>query len=205
MIIKSVAETSYSGMFKIAFTEGAPFFIRQEYLNTIQVYDILPENEYFEEQTNELLDAGLASAVELKAVEYLARAEQSRFGLTRKLIEKKYDKKYVQMAMDFLENKNYLSDERFSRAWLHGRRINHYEGRTRLLAELQSRGISKEVSVCAVDEFFLENSETEICAKAYERFIKRGKEGEKLIAAMMQSGFSYKMIREVQESNPSSK
>lgn len=186
-------------MFKVSFTEGAAFFVRQAYLQSIDVYDIVPDKEYSEEQTNELLDAGLASAVELKAVEYLARAEQSRFGLTRKLIEKKYDKKYVQMAMDFLESKNYLSDERFSRAWLHGRRINHYEGRTRLLAELQSRGISKEIASAAVEEFFTENDELEICQKAYQRFVKRGKEGDKLIAAMMQAGFSYKMIKQVQE------
>lgn len=199
MTIKSIAETSYSGMFKVSFTEGAPFFVRQEYLHSIDVYDIVPDKEYSDEQTNELLDAGLASAVELKAVDYLARAEQSRFGLTRKLIEKKYDKKYVQMAMDFLESKNYLSDERFSRAWLHGRKINHYEGRTRLLAELQSRGISKEVASAAVEEFFVENDEMEICQKAYQRFIKRGKEGDKLIAAMMQAGFTYKMIKQVQE------
>lgn len=199
MTIKSIAETSYSGMFKVSFTEGAAFFVRQAYLQSIDVYDIVPDKEYSEEQTNELLDAGLASAVELKAVEYLARAEQSRFGLTRKLIEKKYDKKYVQMAMDFLESKNYLSDERFSRAWLHGRRINHYEGRTRLLAELQSRGISKEIASAAVEEFFTENDELEICQKAYQRFVKRGKEGDKLIAAMMQAGFSYKMIKQVQE------
>lgn len=199
MTIKSIAETSYAGMFKVAFTEGASFFVRQEYLNSINVYDILPEVEYSNEQTDELLDAGLASTVELKAVNYLARAEQSRFGLTRKLIEKKYDKKYIQMALDFLESKNYLSDERFARAWLNGRKINHYEGRTRLMAELQNRGISKEVSAAAVQEFFTENNELEICEKAYQKYIKKGKEGDKLIAAMMQSGFSYKMIREVQE------
>ena len=35
--------------------------------------------------------------------------------------------------------------------------------------------------------------------KAYERFIKRGKEGEKLIAAMMTAGFSYKLIKEIQD------
>lgn len=199
MTIKSIAETSYSGMFKVAFTEGAPFFVRQAYLHSIDVYEILPGTDCSDELTNELLDAGLACVVELKAVDYLARAEQCRFGLNRKLVEKKIEKKYIIMALDYLESKNYLSDERFSRAWLNARKINHYEGRTRLLAELQSRGISKDISSGAVDEFFTENNESEICRKAYERFSKRGKEGEKLIAAMMQAGFSYKMIREIQE------
>lgn len=196
MVIKSIRETSYPGMFKIAPESGAAFFIRKEYLSEVDFDSIEPEKDFTEEQFNELLDAGFACVVELKAVEYLARAEQSRFGLNRKLLEKKFDKKYITKALDLLEEKNYLSDERYSRAWLNSRRINHYEGKTKLLSELQSRGISKEIAVAAVNEFFEEFDEMEICKKAYEKFVKKGKTDEKLIAAMMQAGFSYKMIKE---------
>ena len=199
MIIKSIAETSYSGMYKVAPTEGPAFFIRKEYLPGIDFDAIDVGSEYNEEQTEIFLDAGLTCAVELKAVSYLARAEQSHFGLSRKLREKGYDKTMVEAALTYLEARNYLSDERFARAWLHGRRLNHYEGRTKLIAELASRGIDKETSAAAVEEFFSENDEYEICCKAYERFIKRGKEGEKLIAAMMTAGFSYKLIKEIQD------
>lgn len=194
MLIKDICETSYIGMYKVE-TDETKFFIRPEYIPNIPFEAIEPDAEFLDEQAEEIADAGLACVVELKAVEYLARAEQSRFGLNRKLIEKKYDKKYIDMALTLLEQKGYLSDERFSRAWLNSRKINHYEGRTKLLAELQSRGISKDVASKAVDNFFTENDEEEICRKAYEKFIKRGKDGEKLIAAMMQSGFSYKMIK----------
>lgn len=199
MVIKSIAETSYQGMFKIAAESGAAFFVRQEYLPDVELESVLPGNEFTDQIEEQFLDAGLASAVELKAVEYLARAEQSRFGLTRKLSEKKYDRKYIDMAMDYLEQKNYLSDERFSRAWLNSRRINHFEGRTKLLAELMSRGISKEVASAAVENFFTENDENEICRNAYKRFIEKGKSDQKLIAAMLNAGFSYKMIKEISQ------
>lgn len=195
MIIKSIAETSYSGMYKIVGEEGAAFFIRKEYLPHVNFDSILPGAEFLNKEEDELLDAGLASVVELKAVDYLARAEQSRFGLTRKLTEKKYEKKYINMALDLLESKNYLSDQRFARAWLNTRRINHFEGRSRLLAELLSRGISKDVAAPAIEEFFTENDEEEICRKAYEKFLKQGKEGDKLINAMMKAGFTYKMFK----------
>ena len=99
------------------------------------------------------------------------------------------------MALDLLESKNYLSDQRFARAWLNTRRINHFEGRSRLLAELLSRGISKDVAAPAIEEFFTENDEEEICRKAYEKFLKQGKEGDKLINAMMKAGFTYKMFK----------
>ena len=32
------------------------------------------------------------------------------------------------MALDYLETKAYLSDLRFSTAWLNTRKINHFEG-----------------------------------------------------------------------------
>ena len=140
------------------------------------------------------MDAGLSCAVELKAVGYLARAELSRFGLTRKLIEKKYEKKYVEAALDYLEMKGYLSDLRFATAWLNTRRTNHYEGRSRLAAELASRGIARDVANTALDVFFTENDEMEICRKAYEK-LSKSKSGEKLIAAMLRQGFTQKQIR----------
>ena len=199
MVIKSVKETSYGGMLKIASEEGAAFYIRKEYLPTVQIDDILPGAEFDGADEDEILDAGLASVVELKAVTYLARAEQSRFGLNRKLRAKEYEQKYIDLALDYLEMKNYLSDSRYALAWLHGRRLNHYEGRSKLKAELASRGISREVAAAAVEEFFQEFDEMEICEKAYKKFVKRGKEGEKLAAAMMTAGFNFKQIREVEE------
>ena len=101
------------------------------------------------------------------------------------------------MALDYLEKRGYLSDARYARAWLHDRRINHFEGRTKLAGELAARGIEREVAAAALDEFFTENDETEICRKAYEKFTRHGKDGEKLVAAMMRAGFSYKMIKGV--------
>ena len=199
MIIKSIAETSYEGMFRVEPTEGSAFFIRKDYLPSLDFDLIEPGAEFDEQQTDELLDAGLICVVELKAVGYLARAEQSRFGLTQKLVNKKYDKKYIDAALTYLETRGYLSDARFAECWLHDRKINHFEGRSKLAAELAARGIGREVATVALDQFFTENDESEICAKAYKKFVKQGKEGKKLIAALMKAGFSYKMIKAIME------
>ena len=198
MIIKSIAETSYSGMFKVAPEEGSAFYIRKEYLPEGLFEKVDVGAEFEEEETDNLLDAGLICAVELKAVSYLARAEQSRFGLNRKFIDMKYDKKYVEAAMTYLEGRGYLSDLRFATAWLNTRRINHYEGRSRLLAELLGRGIARDVASAALDEFFTENSEDEICIKAYKKLAKN-KSGDKLTAALVRQGFSIKQIRQAEE------
>ena len=197
MIIKSIAETSYSGMFKVAPEEGSAFYVRKEYLPEGLFERIDVGVEFEEEDSDFLMDAGLTCAVELKAVSYLARAEQSRFGLTRKLIEKKFDKKYVEAALTYLEGRGYLSDLRYSSAWLNTRKINHYEGRSRLAAELAARGIAREVAAQALDEFFSENDEDEICRKAYEKLAKT-KCGDILTAALIRSGFTMKQIKSLQ-------
>ncbi len=204
MTIKSIKETFYDGMFKIQAVENEEelaFFVRNEYLPEIDIYDILPGSLFDEVLSGQLMDAGLSCAAELKAVEYLSRAEQSRSGLLRKLLQKKYEKKYIESALDFLEQKNYLSDSRFSRAWLNTRKINHYEGSSKLCAELQARGIDKATAESAVNDFFIENDEYEICRKALEKHIAKGKKDEKLISSLLQSGFSYKLIREVMSAN----
>ncbi len=201
MVIKSIAETSYSGMYKVAPEEGSAFYVRAEYLPEGLFERIDVAAEFDTEETDSLLDAGLTCAVELKAVGYLARAEQSRFGLTRKLIEKKYDKKYIEAALTYLEGRGYLSDARYAAAWLNTRKINHYEGRSRLAAELAARGIARDVAVAALDEFFTENDEDEICRRAYEK-LSKSKSDEKLIAALMRQGFSMKQIRNAEERFP---
>ena len=196
MTVKTLVESSYSGMFKLTPEEGSAFFVRKEYLPEGLFERIDVGLEFDDEETDSLLDAGLTCAVELKAVGYLARAEQSRFGLTRKLIEKKYDKKYVEAALTYLEWRGYLSDLRYATAWLNTRKINHYEGRSRLSAELTARGIARDVAGKALDEFFTENDEDELCRKAYEK-LSKSKADEKLIAALLRSGFSMKQIKSI--------
>ncbi len=198
MIVKTLVETSYSGMFKLTPEEGSAFFVRKEYLPERLFERIDVGADFSEEEADSLFDAGLTCAVELKAVSYLARAEQSRFGLTRKLIEKKYDKKYVEAALTYLEGRGYLSDLRYATAWLNTRKINHFEGRSRLSAELAARGIAREVANKALDDFFTENDEDEICRKAYEKLSKT-KSDEKLTAALVRAGFPLKMIKRVLE------
>ena len=199
MVVKTFVESSYAGMFKFTPEEGSSFYIRKDYLPEGLFEKIDVGVEFDEEQADLLMDAGLTCAVELKAVSYLARAEQSRFGLTRKLIAKKFDKKYVEAALTYLEGRGYLSDLRYANAWLNTRRINHYEGRSRLASELAARGIARDVATAALDEFFSEHDENEICLKAYLKLSKT-KSGDKLTAALIRQGFSSKQIRAAAES-----
>lgn len=151
------------------------------------------ENSSQTQDKAQSLAATEASAATQKALALLARCEQCRAGLARKLLAKGFSKDTVEGVLDALEERDFLSDRRFARAWLNSRRIGHYEGRSRLLSELAARGIGKEVAKEAVDSFFDEFDEEEICRKAAKKLVAQGKSGEKLMASMQRAGFSWKM------------
>ena len=88
MVIHSIAPTSYNGMYKIVPEEGSAFFIRPQYLSTVDFDSVQPQVEFNEEEMDELLDAGLASVVELKAVDYLARESRVVLVLPESLFKK---------------------------------------------------------------------------------------------------------------------
>lgn len=185
-----------SDCYKIT-TESAEFFLRAQYLRFVREEELCEDADFLESREEDLLFAGFAFAAEKKAVSYLERCEQCRAGLQKKLLQKNFEKTAVNAALDYLERRNFLSDERFARAWLNSHRIAKPQGRARLSAELSSRGIGRATSENALREFFEENSEEELCLRALKKRAREKKSGEKLVAALRRDGFSYKTIRTV--------
>lgn len=194
MVISTTEQVS-SGCYKISVSGDLLFFARPEYLKSLKEENLYSGFELAPEHLEELADATLIFQAESKAVSYLARCEQSRYGLTSKLISKGLLKEHIDAALDYLESRNFLNDYRFSLAWLNSRKISHFESRTKLTAELYSRGIGKEDARKALDEFFEDNSEEEFCQKAFEKFVRQKKSGEKLIRSLLNCGFSYNLIK----------
>lgn len=196
MTIVTVNQVSHD-VIKIASDEGLVFFVKTYFLEIVKASDIVEGAVFGEDEANDILDASLCFLSEKKATEYLSRAEQSRFRLEMKLQKKGFQKPHIKKALDYIEKNNFLSDERFALSWLQARKINHAEGRSKLLAELLRRGISKTTSKMALDKFFNENDEKELCLRAIEKYKNQGKTDEKLIQSLLNAGFQYKMIREV--------
>ena len=78
---------------------------------------------------------------------------------------------------NYIKNETNLNDEKFDE-------LTYY-------VETQKNG---EIDYNYV-KYKNENDEEEICRKAYEKLVKQGKEGDKLINAMMKAGFTYKMFK----------
>lgn len=98
---------------------------------------------------DELPDGALALAVQVLSaekhgLELLSRAEQYRRGLWAKLVKAGRPDEAVGRALDRLEAKGLLSDERYALAWMRQRSRRHAEGPTSLEAHLSAKGIRRD-------------------------------------------------------------
>lgn len=197
MVIHGIQQT-LQGVWEITPDAGSAFFLRSEYLTHLSENDLFElKGELTEAQGEDILNAALSYSAEVAAMSYLARMEHCRFGLYQKLIKKGIDKNAVNCALDYLESINYLSDERFAGAWLRSRSIDHYEGRIKLSSELAARGVEKDACKKALDEFFQNHDQLELCEKAYKKLLRTQRDENKIKASLMRNGFSYGEIASV--------
>lgn len=202
MTLSEIEQTA-PGVWKITPSGGSAFFLREAYLSCLSP-DVLEQScraltaakessaacAFSDEEYADMLSASLAYSAETLAMGYLARAEQCRTALTAKLGKKGLAAQDIERALDYLEGCGYLDDRRFAGAWLRSRAINHAEGRLRLGAELAARGIAREDARAALDAFFSDHDEGDLCRKALERGMKTCRDRNRLFRSLLRKGFT---------------
>ena len=142
LILTKIQQTSSDEIFELTSSDGSVFFIRSTYLQIINIEEI--KNRFTDlnassvifsqEESEDILCAGFAFSAEKKAEDYLGRSEQCRFKLTQKLLQKGFSENSIELALNRLESKNYLSDFRYATCWIRSRCISKFQGKTRLLS-----------------------------------------------------------------------
>lgn len=137
-----------------------------------------------------------------RALRYLSMREHSRLELGRKLSRYAEEGDDVEALLDFLEQNNWLSQERFSASLVHRRSARF--GNSRIMAELQSHGLGGE----ALQEVKAGLAGTEM-ARARELWQRRfgtvatdPAERNKQMRFLMQRGFSQRAIFTVLKGEP---
>ena len=130
-----------------------------------------------------------------RALRFLSMREHSRLELGRKLARYAEEGDDVLALLDFLEKNNWLSQERFSESLIHRRAARF--GNSRIVAELQSHGVSGE----ALQELKAGLNDTEV-ARACDVWQRKfgmvatdPAERSKQVRFLMQRGFSQKAVR----------
>ncbi len=87
-----------------------------------------------------------------KAMELLARREHSRAELKDKLKRREYEypADFIETVLDDFAERNLQSDERFAEVYVRSR-INRGFGETKIRSELQSRGVTGDVMLLALE------------------------------------------------------
>ncbi len=139
-----------------------------------------------------------------KAIQLLARREHSQFELNQKLIRKGYSEEETAPALESLVKKGWLSDYRFTEAWIR-HRIRGGFGRLKILSELNQKGIAPDLaSNCIqqadVDWFALA---LKVRLKKYPKPWSDYKEKAKQYRYMLSRGFEHDQIQYSFETQPS--
>jgi len=137
--------------------------------------------------------------VRRKALDLLANREHSSWELQQKLRQRFPNSEAIQECLVLLEERGYLSDERFARRFLESRLGSRDHGPYRLLAELQQRGITRELAESLLGEYDSPDLWLEKAERAKERILRRNRTStpQNLWSKLHQQGFSGDTISEV--------
>ncbi|MCR4822463.1 MAG: recombination regulator RecX [Treponema sp.] len=148
----------------------------------------------------EISDENVKSAIQA-AARSLARSEQCRASLERKLLQKDFNQETIDKALDFLEEKKYLDDERYASSWIRTHLPFKPQGKIRILRELTFRGVKKNVAENAIRDYFSNITEENLCEEAFKKYSSRKKDPQKIMKSLADSGFSYALIQKIFKKN----
>lgn len=139
-------------------------------------------------------------SLKARAVRYLSRREYSRLELEKKLrayLTEDESEDDLTAVLNDLEQKGYLSDERFAQSRARVRAARY--GNARVAYELKASGVSSELIATAIEE--LEETEAERAKALWQkRFGKPAedyKERAKQMRYLLARGFSMEVARQV--------
>ena len=132
---------------RISLSDGSKFFYNNAYLSFDDT-ELSPGAELSEAGEAALRRAARCYRAERAALKLIARAEQTRFALERKLERKGIGRGECIAALDYLERLEVISDERYAAVWLRMKLRPVLGGRKsrasprKLFAVLTGRGIA---------------------------------------------------------------
>lgn len=137
-----------------------------------------------------------------RALRLLAQREHSRFELERKLRPHEQHEGEMQQALDTLQAKGYINDERVADSVVH-RRANKL-GTNRVKAELQAKGLDEAVVRETVEALRATEQDraTEVWRKKFGQPPKDAAERAKQMRFLAARGFSGDVVRRVLNASP---
>jgi regulatory protein len=188
---------------RIGLSDGSLFSFKIEYLPPDFPLDscTLIGAGISEEEAASLRFAAGCYRAERAALALIARAEQTRFGLSRKLERKGIDAAYIRAALDYLEEIGIVSDKRFAELWLEAKLRRSLSGRPgnicprKLLASLLGRAIPGDIARKALKSALDSESERTLLGSYLAGTFPDFDNDERIRQKLKEAGFSSSTIR----------
>ena len=156
-------------------SDGSLFSFKDCYLSgafTTDNYAIGGEINTDEEEAFRFASACLRA--EKRALQLIARAEQTAFGLSRKLQKRGYEPECINAVTAQLCALNLLDDRRYARLWLESRISRQATSPRRLLAAIRSRGIDRHDAEAALKETLDDEAERQLLERYVQKMRRKG-------------------------------
>jgi len=160
---------------RIELSDGSLFSYKPCYLSSAYIaddYAIGREINADEEEAFRFASACLRA--EKRALQLIARAEQTAFGLSRKLKKRGHDTACINAVTAQLCALNLLDDRRYARLWLESRISRQATSPRRLLAALRSRGIDRHDAEAALKETLDDEAEQQLLERYVQKLRRKG-------------------------------
>jgi regulatory protein len=191
----AIAESrSGQTLIRLGLSDGALFSLRSLYLPHLFQGGgyFFPGKEISAEEDAALRFAAGCYRAERAALRLIARAEQCRAGLGRKLEQRGHGADHAHAAVSCLTELGLLDDRRFAERWIRSRLCRGAESPLRLINGLCRRGIDRNVAREARKAVLDLDLETELLGKFIAKKCPagRGQDSQFLRALLRREGFS---------------
>ena len=168
MTIVSIETGAEGDLRNVVFSDGSLLSFRTCYLSQVPA-DTIEPRELDEGEEDDLRFAAACLGAEKAALQLIARAEQTVFGLGRKLAKRGHGSACVKTVTARLREHGLLDDFRYAGLWLESRISRQGSSPMRLLASLRAKGIDREDAGAAMREALDDEAERRLL----ERFVDK--------------------------------
>ena len=175
MSLTIVSLKSGTDVSRIELSDGSLFSFKDCYLSSPYIadeYAIGREINADEEEAFRFASACLRA--EKRALQLIARAEQTVFGLSRKLQKRGHEPECIRAVTAQLCALNLLDDRRYARLWLESRISRQATSPRRLLAAIRSRGIDRRDAEAALKETLDDDAERQLLERYVQKMRRKG-------------------------------
>ena len=208
MFIVSVKAGTGGEARRVALSDGSCFSFNTCYLPPVfneQLYCLGIEGLEISQSDEEAFRfASACLRAEKAALQLIARAEQTEFGLSRKLEKRGHDTACVRAVIARLCETGLLDDSRYARLWLESRMCRQGSSPRRLLAALCARAIDRHTAERAVKAALDNETEQQLLERfAQKQLRKKNALGDprSLRYLLKSEGFSSQSIQQYFEEN----